>query len=327
MRLSLAFFALLLFANSVSGQEGGIRIATSSQVDSPDTNEGDDLMAMLDEEVAAAPGKPDYVTATFKATRVVNGHSVENMGKGVMDFRITHRFGNVNQGIGDLFGLDQAFTRIGFDYGITDWLMVGIGRSSFLKEYDGFAKVKLLRQRTRGGGMPVSVSYAGGLSIRTDEVTMPEGQEFYLSNRMAYSNQLLVARKFGDRLSLQVMPTHIHYNLVPQRDDPNDLLAVGIGGRIKLNRRFTLNAEWYYRLNADEFEGTRNPLSIGVDIETGGHVFQLHFTNSTGTTERAFVGQTTGNWADGDIRFGFNISRVFTIVRPKEMRGSRNSIY
>lgn len=326
MRLLLVLFALFFTAQTLRAQEGGIRITTPSEVDSPNTSDGDDLMAMLDEDAAATPAKPDYVVATFKATRVVNGHSVENMGRGVMDFRITHRFGNVNQGIGDLFGLDQAFTRIGFDYGIADWLMVGIGRSSFLKEYDGFAKVKLLRQRT-DRGMPVSVSYAGGISIRTDEVAMPEGQEFYLSNRVAYSNQLLVARKFGDRLSLQVMPTHIHYNLVPQRDDPNDLLAIGIGGRIKLNRRFTLNAEWYYRLNADEFEGTRNPLSIGVDIETGGHVFQLHFTNSTGTTERAFVGQTTGNWADGDIRFGFNISRVFTIVRPKEMRGSRNSIY
>ncbi|HEY0108826.1 MAG TPA: DUF5777 family beta-barrel protein [Fibrella sp.] len=300
-------------------------MTTRSAIDSPETEEGDDLMAMLENDESASPAKPDYVTATFKATRVVNGHSVENMGKGVMDFRITHRFGNVNQGVKDLFGLDQAFTRIGFDFGITDWLMVGIGRSSFLKEYDGFAKLRLLRQRTEG--MPLSVSYAGGISIRTDEVVMPGGEEFFFSNRVAYSNQILVARKFGDWLSLQVMPTHIHYNLVPQVNDPNDLLALGIGGRLKLNRRFTLNAEWYYRLNGEEFEGTRNPLSIGVDIETGGHVFQLHFTNSTGTTERAFVGQTTGNWADGDIRFGFNISRVFTIVRPKEMKGSRNSIY
>ena len=317
------FLALCLSTGTLHAQEGGVRITTPSAVDSPNTSDGDDLMAMLDEGSAAA--KSDYVTATFKSTRVVNGHSIENMARGVMDFRITHRFGNVNQGIKDLFGLDNAFVRIGFDYGITDWLMVGVGRSSFLKEYDGFAKVKLLRQRTEG--MPISVSYAGGLSIRTDEVTLPDGFTYYFSNRVAYFNQLLVARKFGDRLSLQLMPTHIHYNLVPQRNDPNDLLAMGVGGRLKLNRRFTLNGEWYYRLNGDEFEGTRNPLSIGVDIETGGHVFQLHFTNSTGTTERAFVGQTTGNFWDGDIRFGFNISRVFTIVRPKEMRGSRNSIY
>ncbi len=290
--------------------------------DEDSTEEEDDLEALLD--VGPSTSGPDYVSATFKATRIVNGHSIETLGAGVMDFRITHRFGNVNQGIGDLFGLDQAFTRIAFDYGVTDWLMVGVGRSSFQKEYDGFLKARLVRQRT--GGMPLSVAYVGGISVRSDAVQLPAGQEFFFSNRMAYTNQLLIASKLGERLSLQLMPSHVHYNLVPGLDDPNDLIALGIGGRLKLSRRVTLNAEWYYRFNADTYEGTYNPLSIGFDIETGGHVFQLHFTNSTGTTERAFIGQTTGNWLDGDIRFGFNISRVFTIVRPKGLDGLRNRI-
>lgn len=291
--------------------------------DTSDTD-GDELMSML-EDPDTKHGQKEYVTATFKATRLINGHSIENIGMGVLDFRISHRFNTLNTGIKDFFGLDGATTKIGFDYGITNWLMVGIGRSSYEKEYDGYIKAKILRQ-TADNKMPISVSYVGSGMIKTMEVNLPAGQEYYTSNRVAYANQVLIARKFSEILSLQLMPTHIHYNLVKYRDDPNDLFALGIGGRLKLNKRISLNAEWYYR-PGDVPRDTRNALSIGFDIETGGHVFQLHFTNSTGMTERTFVGQTTGNWADGDVRFGFNISRVFTIVRPKEFKNSRNKIY
>ena len=287
------------------------------------TQEGDDdLLSMLED-----PSKKtkEYTTATFKATRLINGHSIENLGMGVLDFRISHRFNTLNNGIEDFFGLDGATTKLGFDYGITNWLMIGVGRSSFEKEYDGYIKAKILRQTT-DNRMPLSVSYVGSGMIKTLKVEMPAGAEYFFSNRVAYANQLLIARKFGERLSLQIMPTHVHYNLVKYRDDPNDLLALGVGGRIKLSKRISLNAEWYYRLG-DVPKDTRNSLAIGFDIETGGHVFQLHFTNSTGMTERTFVGQTTGDWAKGDIRFGFNISRVFTIVRPKEFKNSRNKIY
>jgi len=325
MRLLYTLLVLILSAAAAHAQEPA-RYTMPVQADSPNTADGDDLMAVLESSAPSSTPKPDYVQATFKSTRVVNGHSVETMGQGVMDFRITHRFGNVNTGLGELFGLDQAFVRIGFDYGVKDWLLVGVGRSSFLKEYDGFAKVKLLRQRT-GGGMPITLTYAGGASIRTDQIVRADGRKTFFSSRLAYFNQLLAARKFGDRLSIQLMPTHVHYNLVPEREDPNDLIALGIGGRLKLSNRITFNAEWYYRFNGENYEGTYNPLSVGFDIETGGHVFQLHFTNSTGTTERAFVGQTAGNFWDGDIRFGFNISRVFTVVKPRDMRGMRNSIY
>lgn len=287
---------------------------------------GEDLMGLLDDQ----PQGPNYASATFKTTRLINGHTVENVGKGVLDFKILHRFGMLNQGVKDFFGLDNAVTKLAFDYGVTDWLMIGIGRSGFEKEYDGYFKAKLFRQR-QGRGLPVTLSYMGGISIRTLDAIQLEpnlkpGQEYFISNRLFYVNQLLIARKFNQWLSLQIMPTHVHFNLVPTAAEKNDVLAIGFGGRLKVSRRISITGEWYYTLPGYKLNGYRNALSLGVDIETGGHVFQLLFTNSTGVTERNFIGQTTGDWANGDVRFGFNISRVFTIVKPKGFEGSRNQI-
>lgn len=314
-----AIFVLMLGNTTVVAQDNTLKQKVED-------NESDDLMELLEE----APVQKSYTTATFKTTRLVTGHSIENTGKGVLDFRVNHRFGAMNAGSSTFFGLDDANTRIGFDYGITDWLMVGFGRNSFMKEYDGFTKVKILRQ-TEGKGMPVTLSYMGAMSIQSlPAPILPPGQEYHFSNRMYYVNQLLVARKFNKWLSVQLMPTHIHYNLVPTTAEPNDLIAMGIGGRLKLSNRVTLNAEYYYRVPGTEQLGYHNVLSLGVDIETGGHVFQLMLSNSRAMTERSLIGQTPGEWAfnkNGDIHLGFNISRVFTIVRPKEFKGSRNNIY
>lgn len=323
MRVSYAIIAaslaLMLSNTTVVAQDKPAKQDTEE-------NDSDDLMGLLEE----TPTKKSYTTATFKTTRMVTGHSIENTGKGVLDFRVNHRFGAMNNGGSTFFGLDDANTRIGFDYGITDWLMVGFGRNSFMKEYDGFTKVKILRQ-TEGKGMPVTLSYMGAMSIQSlPAPILPPGQEYHFSNRMYYVNQLLVARKFNKWLSVQLMPTHIHYNLVPTTAEPNDLVAMGIGGRIKVSNRVTLNAEYYYRVPGTEQLGYHNVLSLGVDIETGGHVFQLMLSNSRAMTERSLIGQTPGEWAfnkNGDIHLGFNISRVFTIVRPKEFKGSRNNIY
>ncbi|HTN46240.1 MAG TPA: DUF5777 family beta-barrel protein [Flavipsychrobacter sp.] len=287
-------------------------------------NVSDDLMAMLDKD-APVPRK-EYTTATFKTTRIANAHSIENLGKGILDFRINHRFGKLNDGFKEFFGLDNAVTRIGFDYGITDWLMVGIGRSSFMKEYDGFVKARILRQKDNRG-TPVSLSYVGAISAQTMEVNVPTGREYYFSNRLAYLNQLLIARKFNSWLSLQLMPTHLHYNLVDYRTEKNDVFALGLGGRLKVSKRIALTGEYYYVPEDFKRRGSKNSLTFGIDIETGGHVFQLMFSNSTGVSERAVIGQTTGLWDKGDIHFGFNISRIFTIVKPKEFEGSRNKIW
>lgn len=324
MRLLQCFIlALTIISLSSSDSFAQKEKGRKLQIDDKDIQAEDELLGILND----GPAKKRYVTASFKTSRLVNGHSIENTGKGVLDFRVNHRFGNMLNGTSNFFGLDDANTRIGFDYGVTDWLMVGFGRNTYMKEYDGLVKVKLLRQ-TESKGMPLSVSYMGASSIQSMPApTLPAGQEYHFSNRMYYVNQLLIARKFNQWLSLQLMPTHIHYNLVPTTPESNDLVAIGVGGRIKLSNRVAINGEYYYRVPGTEQNGYYNVLSLGVDIETGGHVFQLIISNSRAMTERAFIGQTNGRWGfDGKtgsfdaIHFGFNLSRVFTVVRPKEFR-------
>ncbi len=284
-------------------------------------NAQDDLLKMLDAETFL---KRDYATATFKATRLINGHSVENAAPGVLDFKISHRFGMVNKGTYELFGLDQATMRIGFDYGINKKLNIGIGRSTFQKQYDGFIKYKILQQSNGGKwSSPVTVSAVSTIMLKTLKSDNPVIKQYY-NSRISYAHQLLLARKFNKNLSLQLMPSFVHYNLVQAITEPNDVFAMGIGGRIKLNKRISFNAEYYpvMPINATEsgnyrLAGTKNSIAIGFDIETGGHVFQLHFTNSTGMTEKTFVTETTGNFFKGDIHFGFNVSRVFTVNNKK----------
>jgi hypothetical protein len=272
-------------------------------------------MKMLEEETEKDK-KPDYTTATFKTTRLINGHSVENVAAGVLDFRISHRFGYVNGGAYELWGLDEASMRLGLDYGITKRWMIGIGRSTYQKQYDGFAKYKILRQSSGTRNMPITMSAIGSMMYKSLKFENPDRENYYSSN-LYYSGQLLIARKFSESFSLQVMPTIVHYNLVETADTPNDLLSVGFGGRIKVSKRVSINAEYYYQFPEFKLPNTVNSLSLGVDIETGGHVFQIYCTNSTGMTERTYICETTEEFFDGYIRLGFTISRVFTIVKPK----------
>lgn len=283
--------------------------------------QADSLMAMLDGDKSGSTKEP--VTATFKATRIINGSSVENLAMGVLDFRILHRFGRLSEGAENFFGLDDATTRLGLDYGVTKWLMVGIGHNTLKKTNDGFVKARILQQQMKG--MPITLSYFGGMGIIGGKApATPAGTEYFFSNRMSYVHQLLIARKFNERLSLQIMPTLVHQNLVDSTKYSNNTFALGIGGRIKLSRRIALTGEYYYRATESEqlYAGlkTYNSLSLGIDIETGGHVFQLMITNSAGITEKAFITQTTDTWSKGELHFGFNISRVFTVVKPKEFR-------
>lgn len=279
------------------------------------TGQDDSLMKMLDDETEKAK-KPNFTTATFKTTRLINGHSVENVAAGVLDFRISHRFGYVNGGAYQLWGLDEASMRIGLDYGLSKRWMIGIGRSSYQKQYDGFTKFKFLRQSSGSRSMPITLSAIGSIMYKSLKFENQDIQNYYTSN-LYYSGQLLIARKFNESISFQLMPSLVHYNLVEDASVPNDLLSIGAGGRFKLSKRVSLNLEYYYQLPDYKFEGTTNSLSIGFDIETGGHVFQLYCTNSTGMTERTYITETTGNFFEGDIRLGFTISRVFTIIKPK----------
>lgn len=274
----------------------------------------DDLLALLGDEETT-----EYATATFKTNRVVNGHSIENTARGVLDFKISHRFSPVNNGLYDIFGLDGASIRIGLDYGITDRLMVGAGRSSKEKIYDAFAKYKILRQSSGKRQMPVSLSYLVDAQIKTVKFPNPSRDNLF-SSRLYYTHQVLIARKFSEGLTLQLMPTLVHRNLVETKSEKNDVLALGFAGRVKLTKRVTLNAEYYYVLPDQLAAQYVNVLSLGFDIETGGHVFQLHFTNSADMTYKGFITETTEGWFDNPtgVRFGFNISRVFTIVKPKD---------
>ena len=271
-----------------------------------------DLLSLLGREETT-----EYTAASFKTNRVINLHSLENTSYGVLDVKISHRFGFLNGGPYELFGLDQATIRIGMDYGISERIAIGIGRSSFEKTYDGFIKYKILRQSTGLKVMPVTVAVVGTAAIQTLKWADPDRENLF-SSRLYYVGQLIIGRKFSNSFSLQLSPTFVHRNLVATAAEENDVLALGIGGRLKIHKRFSLNAEYIYVLPDQLAPDKRNSLSVGVDIETGGHVFQLHFTNSTSMIEKGFVSETVGNWGDGGIHFGFNLSRVFTIVKPEE---------
>lgn len=276
----------------------------------------DDLLDMLNE---GAQEEINYATATFKSTRVMNGHSIERMPPGQLDVRISHRFGKLNSGAYEFFGLDQSSIHLGLDYGIFKWLMVGVGRGTYEKTFDGFTKFTVLRQSTGARKMPVSVSLFSSIAA-TSVKWADTSRTNYFSSRLSYVHQVLVARKFSPSFSFQIAPTFVHRNLVATELDPNDLYVVGAGGRMKLTKRISLNAEYYYVANPRKYmsQKTYDPLSIGFDIETGGHVFQLFFTNSLPCIEKGFIGETTGSWLKGDIHFGFNISRVFTLKKEKE---------
>jgi hypothetical protein len=284
-------------------------------------NAQDDLLSLLGEEKTT-----NYATASFKTNRVINGHSIENTAAGVLDFKISHRFTQLRQGIYDIFGLDGASIRFGFDYGITDRLMIGVGRSSKEKIIDGFAKYKILRQSSGVKNIPLTLSYLIDSQIKT--VAFSDAtRDNKFSSRLYYTHQLLIGRKFSDRLSLQLMPTLVHRNLTSTPEDKNDVMALGVAGRIKLTKRVALNAEYYYVPEGQIATAYVNSLSVGFDIETGGHVFQLHFTNAPDMTYKGFITETQEDWvfkgSDGrmlsGLRFGFNISRVFTIKKPKKL--------
>jgi len=265
----------------------------------------DDLMQLLNDD-------SNYkISSTFKGVKIVNSQSVELVNKGDLLFLIQHRFGTLNSGAYNLYGLDNAQVRFGLDYGVNDWSSVGLGRSSFLKTIDANAKLKLVSQSKGKGFFPFSIVWYSSAFFKQAIWKDMRADDYLFSDQMSYVQQVLVARKINSALSLQLSPTLVHKNIVNQGED-NDLMSVGFGARHKLTSRISLNAEYFLQLGK---ESSINPLSLGVDIETGGHVFQLHLSNSAAMFERAFIHETNGKWSNGDIYFGFNISRVFTLKK------------
>jgi hypothetical protein len=205
---------------------------------------------------------------------------------------------------------------MGFDFGILHNLMVGVGRSTYKKELDAFIKFAPMRQSTGPWSSPVTLAFVSGITMNGQPWDDPERQNFFTS-RLAYYFQAIIGRKFSEQFTLQVAPTMVHRNLVPLEKDPNNIYAIGVGGRLKFSKRIALTWDYSHVVKGMPDSGYYHPLSIGFDIETGGHVFQLHFSNATGMNERAFITETGAQWGKGEVRFGFNLSRVFQISKKR----------
>jgi len=270
-----------------------------------------DLLKGLEDSIP----KKEYISSAFKSTRVVNSHSMEMLGAGSMDFRILHRFGPINQGFDQFFGLDQASMRMGFDFGLTKDLTLGIGRSTFKKDVDAFVKYRIVQQSKGPKSNPFSLIAVAGLSTYTFKNPDPT-KPFTFSDRSAYYFQGIIGRKMSTNFSMQLSPTLVHRNMVQPNDEKN-IYALGFGARYKISKRMAIIVDYFYVANGfPKAQGT-NPLSIGLDIETGGHIFQLNFSNTAGMNERSFITETVNSWGKGEIQFGFNLSRIFNIRSKK----------
>ncbi|WP_271766426.1 DUF5777 family beta-barrel protein [Aquimarina algiphila] len=266
----------------------------------------DDLLDELESDVQ----EDNYVEAAFKGLKIVNFETTKLVNKRNLFFIVAHRFGSVENGIDDFFGLDQAVTQLKFIYGVTDAINIGIARSSFQKTYGGHIKYRLIRQKKNGFPFTIVGYNLATINTALEEDLLPN-LEF--NNRVSYTSQILVSKKITKNLSLELAPSYLHENYVRFDDQDNSQFLVGMGGRYKLTKRFSLNIDYGVHLNRSTTSTFKNPLSIGFDIETGGHVFQLHFTNAQPMFENGFLGQASGDWGDGDFFFGFNLSRVFDL--------------
>ncbi len=264
----------------------------------------DDLLSEIDTDSASVSTE----TAAFKSLKIINLESTKLAAKGEFYFIVAHRFGSIKNGFDTFFGLDDANTQLKFLYGINEWLTIHASRSGFQKSYEMAAKYRLMPQQANG--FPVTIVGFNSIVINSelDKVLLPK---LTFENRLNYTTQLLISRKFSEKLSLEIAPTYFHENYVVNDNQDNSQFAIGAGGRYKVSKRIALTMDYAAHLNRVSNAIANNPLSVGVDIETGGHVFQLHFTNSQAMNETGYLGNAFGDWGKGDIYFGFNLVRVF----------------
>ena len=263
-----------------------------------------DLLSEIDTD----PETPAFSSAVFKGLKVINFESTKLVAKGGFNFIVSHRFGTVKNGFKNLFGLDEAVTHLNFVYGVSDRFNISASRSSNQKIYEVGSKFALLKQQA--GKIPFTVagytSVLANTALSTDNLPKLE-----FKHRLSYVAQLLISRKINSELSVIVSPTFFHDNYVTNDLQDNSQYGVGFGGRYKLGKRWSVNMEYGVHLNRAEGSLYTNPFSIGVDLETGGHVFQLHFTNSQSMNTNGVFGTSTGDWSDSDVYFGFNLARSF----------------
>lgn len=277
------------------------------------TAQTQDLLNFLD----SIETEPDiFITNTFKSVRLINGYSSDLAGKNDLVFSISHRFGELNQGLYNFFGLDQSTIRFGFEYGINSRISLGVGRSNYEKLYDGFFKIKLLNQSV--GGFPVSVTWLEGSVMKTLK-WVDESKDYPFSARMYYVHELLLSRKFTSAFSAQIVPVLVHRNMVETDEEQNLVSAVGFGANYTLNKWLSVSGEYYLVLPGNTADNYSNSAAIGVELESGGgHIFQIHLSNSYGMTEKVFIAETKSQWSKGEIGIGFNIIRVFHLKKGKK---------
>jgi hypothetical protein len=264
----------------------------------------DDLLSEIDTDSLGY----NYATAAFKGLKIVNIESTKLVAEKEMTLIVSHRFGSIENGFDSFFGLDDAVTRLNFVYGVTDAINIGVSRSSFQKIYETSFKYRLVRQKENG--FPFTIVGFNSILVNTalEKENLPK-LEF--KDRLGYTVQLLISKKVSTKLSLELAPTFFHDNFVAYDEQHNSQYAIGFGGRQKLGKRWSINVDYGWHLNRADNSPFKNPLSIGFDLETGGHVFQMHFSNAQAMNTNGFLGQATGDWSDGNIYFGFNLSRVF----------------
>ena len=272
-----------------------------------------DWMAQLDSGSTVT----GFKSATFKTTRLINVHTLETLGKRTLDFRISHRFDVINSGSYNLWGLDGPATiRLGLEYSRDGRLMAGIGRGNLEKMWDGFLKYRLYRQ-TDDNRHPLSVTLFSGMYYTSQKDLNKEANGFdkyeHVTSRFSYAFEAIAGRKFNNKFSFQLAPFFVHYNLVDNFTDKNDVYGISFATRYKFSKRSAITVEYSWRINKYSRNIYYDSMGIGYEIETGGHVFQIHFTNSSGIVENQFFTHTTTKWNNAGIRLGFNISRVFTL--------------
>ena len=288
----------------------------------------DDLLGDLVKEDSSKV-KQNITTATFKSFRIINLQSVEMTGKGNLQFMISHRFGQVwKEGkglsnIAQLFGLNSGFasTYMSFDYSFTDYMNLGFAMTGNAR-FESWAKFKLLKQQTGLKNMPVSVSLFSLANFDATEGSSPDDLTW---NRFSFMHQLLIARKFSEKFSLELIPSLIHYNIVNYGiNNTNNIFSIGVGGRYKLTNKTAISFEYARQLNgyenlldesASAVNYTPDLFSIGYDWDTGGHIFQFFLSSSTSATNIAQLSSNTANFRPGNFSLGFNLNRSYGIKK------------
>ncbi|MGW9684043.1 DUF5777 family beta-barrel protein [Flagellimonas sp. 2504JD1-5] len=293
-RIFLTILSIIVFANTAEAQKGLLDILEEEQKDT----------------------LPQYTSATFKTTRITYGHSVETRKKGILEVFVANRFWNTPELRSQKFGVDKLNVRIALEYAISDRLSTGFGGSTWDGLFDGYLKYRLIRQRNDSEGAPFNVTLFQNASYNSEAMTGAYATGTF-SNRLSYTSQVLIARKFNSKFSLQLAPTFIHRGFEGSPEDPNNHYALGFGGRYKLSNHVSLVSEYYTVFNPVESTDTYGPFGLGINWEIGDVMLQFMLTNAPSMVEDSFIAGTRNNFnfKNPNLNFGFNFTYVIHFNR------------